>query len=447
MKYNLEKTLKLKIRTSYKDVILYLMSTLVFVFPVLVNGLDGKAAIGFYVGCTSILILKKDIRALSFYFLIIALNYYLLYVPLIPLPITVTSLIRIYPILIIIYEFCMNPKLILDSRMIISFPFVVVWICYFSLNSFMNDLSVPKMLWQSTILLYTVLLQILVIKSNGFRKDLIISLFVAALVFIAVGYFELIQEKTFFYSTWAGIRYRNGIFRVGSMQGDPNTMAMYAVPLLFVFSTQTAKKILGQGLIVVFNFTLVVLVILSGSRTSLIALIFAWGLLYIYRHWKIRRIIVFGVAVLAIFFAPVIFNVLWHIDIASSGQRLKLVFNAINLWKEHYLIGIGFDQYYKLTQWMTMNEYIKQLTEFGLIGIVFYLTYWFRCFIKIFFSRNFYKVKKIQVGDNIYMAAALLSWCINAFSMDSFYHYVAWVFPALILLFGFEGRENGNNRR
>lgn len=429
----------LKIKTKvYKEVFVYIFSTLLFLVPVLVTSSSHVASIGFYLGCLCVLLYKKDIRYLIFYFSIIALNPYLMYVQMYPLSITVTSIIRMFPIAILVCELLIRPNLILDRKIIISFGFLCIWIFYFCMNSYLHNLSVYKILWISTILLYCLLLELLVLQNEKFRNDLLICLFVAAFITALVAYIELINKSTFFYSLWAGERYRNGIFRVGSTQGDPNTMSMYLVPLIFIFSTSKFRNLLGSTFVNICNLLLIILVFVSGSRTSLVALIISFGILLVYKNKKVERILFLLFCILVILMLPVIFDFFTSIDIASTGQRLKLVFDALGLWKNHLFTGIGFDQFYQSTQWMVMNEFVKQLTEFGIIGFTFYLLYWFQCYFRLFFVRKRIKIKTIKSHDNIYLASALTSWCINSCSMDSFYHYIAWIMPALVILFQVE---------
>lgn len=427
-----------------KTVMIYLLSSCIFLVPVLSKGTVEITSVGFYIGCLFILFYSKDLFAFHFYFLIIALNMYLMYVPLKYMHgITVTALINVY------FIFCLGLQIVrhkcylnfrIDKDMGTYFGFCVLSLGIYALNAYINETGMINMLWRMTPLYGSASLMILLYDKPEYINNFLISVIVAAVLYTAVAYYELIVGSTFFYHLWTGgERYRNGILRVGSTLGDPNTLAMYIVPTCFLLLTDYVKRIIGNRLSKVLFILMLLMVLLSGSRTSLLAFILGcavWCLVNFKR--KAKKIALAGIiGVTAV--VPYVITKFFSMDFASSSQRFMLVSMAVTMWKSAPIFGIGMDNFLNITDWMTMNEYAKQLVEFGLFGILVFL-YFFAIQIGYFWrnSRN----SKVDRHDATYMIAALAAFAVNSVSMDSYFHYIMWILPALSLLFCTELLKN-----
>ena len=121
-------------------------------------------------------------------------------------------------------------------------------------------------------------------------------------------------------------------------------------------------------------------------------------------------------------------------DLASSGQRMMLVMKAIKIWIENVFFGIGLDNFVKRTYWMTMNEYARQLVEFGIFGFASYVFFYF-IFVKQFFEYNKRQKNKENKAEGAFLLAALIAFAFNSFSMESYFHYIMWILPPLFFVF------------
>lgn len=440
--------MQIKINKNLIQIVMYLTAGVVFLGLVLSKGTTAEASIGFYIGLLLVLTISKSLYSVQLYFLIISLNMYMLYVPLKYVNgITVTAVVYLYSILLLIYIFIKHKYVYkkLDYFIISLILYIIVSVTMYALISYLDKTSVLEIIWKmSPLYMGTGLALYLHDKPSKFNEFLI-AIICAAILFTAVAYIELVNGKTFFYELWAGRRYRNGILRVGSTLGDPNTLAMYIVPFCFLLRTRKYQSILGKRLSLFLLISMLTLVVLSGSRTSLLAAIFGMGVWWLLNGKSRTKILaVFG-GVAVLLTTPIAFSYFYNYDAASSGQRFMLVRKAIEIWIQHPLTGIGLDQFQKTTYWMTMNEYVKQLVEFGILGFLIYIAYY--CILAIPVMRNMKKFNKTVRKEAAYLISSLAAFAFNSISMDSYFHYIMWIFPPLFLIFYIENIKKQRTNR
>lgn len=421
-------------------IILLITSFLVLV-PSLLMGVNNRVvSLFFYLGLLIILVSIRNVFILLFYFLIIALNMYLMYIPLYTpfnfIHITITSIVylsSIFSLFFLIYKYkkAINKK---NDFFFLFFVYIVASVLIYSINAFLNGNSVLETVWRLSPIYLSLSLVILTKLKKEFQDIFLISLFVASLLFTVVAYIELFQQSTFFYHIWAGgERYRNGIMRVGSTLGDPNTLAMYCVPLIFVILTKKCRDSLGNIKCLLLAILMVILVLLTSSRTSLLALLIGIELwLFFNGNRKTKKLAIF-LFVLIFLLSPIALSLFYKMDLASSGQRVMLVSKAIDIWSDHFFFGIGIDKFYQNISWMTMNEYVKHLVEFGIIGFFLYLSFYL-LFIVFFFKTK--GCSHISVKSDAALAfSALMSFAVNSISMDSYFHYIMWILPVICFMY------------
>lgn len=415
------------------------VSSLIFVIPTLLKGVnDSSTSLFFYAGIAIVLIFTRNIWMLLFYFLIIALNMYLLYVPCMYIGVTVTSVVYLFSIscmllLLIKHRGFLRLKADLFSKYLF-FVFTTVFI--FAFNGYINETGVFSIIWRLSPIYMSLAIVILIKDYKNLQDVFIISIVIAAIIFTGVAFFELFQGSTFFYHLWTneGERYRNGIMRVGSTLGDPNTLAMYIVPIIFLLWTDRCKNILSSRFCRVLSIMMICMIVLSSSRTSLLSLCLGI-ILFLWFSGKSKTqiytlIIIFVTLIVSPFILPQIYN----LDIASSGQRTMLVLLALKMWSNNMLFGIGLDNFMKLTYWMTMNEYVRQLVELGVFAFLEYIAF-YGIFIKEYFTYCKKNVIVTKKRDASLIFAGMIAFAFNSISMESYFHYIMWILPPLCFIF------------
>jgi O-antigen ligase len=128
---------------------------------------------------------------------------------------------------------------------------------------------------------------------------------------------------------------------------------------------------------------------------------------------------------------------------------MRVVAIALVLWRKNPLIGNGSGFFYDASQGFigthitTMNVYVEQLVEYGIIGMMFYIIY-IVYILKV-------PVMSILVKRNINfkaspeIIAAISAWLLISYSLDTFSKILIWVMPAIVLsLLKFEQEDKDN---
>jgi len=438
---NIKKGVKtnIVINRSVKDLLVFLLAGGYYMWNVYVSAVssDAMAFFPFCIGACIIYLWTLDWKALSFYFLMVGMQYYSLQTSVAFLPqFSVYSIIKVYFIILTIYYAIKSKIKKNKSQYMLSVSYAIIWLLYFAVEAAITSTSFNNV-WYSIIIIVGTIFQYMIDENDRYKRYYLISLICSG-IFLAVCFFyELYTGQSVFYMSWAGERYRNGILRVGGFQGDPNAVAMYAVPLIFILLMPLAGKIVSKGVCRMTVALLILVVILSGSRTSQLAMVIGFLIIIYYYHRNIRLIAVF----IGIGFGGIILAFLWNwfynLDTSSSALRIYLDFKAIEIWREsvqNFLFGIGNGNFVKRTYWLTMNEWMRQLTEFGLFGFLLYCMYYIKGIRMIVLKKNGFLYQKKVIGEGIYIIAALLGYAVISFSMDSFSHFASWLFPAMLVV-------------
>lgn len=179
------------------------------------------------------------------------------------------------------------------------------------------------------------------------------------------------------------------------VNNNPNSLGI--VMVIGIFSALNNKKfesyfILYLLLSVVFLYVIV----LCGSRKCLIAgllLLLFWTIIYL-KNQALRdlnlkmlmriALIAIGVILVLAYFKNQFLNTSAFIrisrmfnDDAGNEERLNMYNQALNMWKEHPVFGIGYDQFRVVSdsQRMTHSTYAEILVDTGLLGCGIWLIY------------------------------------------------------------------------
>lgn len=428
---------KRKKETLFTFIVLLIASLLVLV-PALSKGTsDDSVSLFFYLASVMVLVITRNIWILLLYYMILALNMYLMYIPCKFVGVSITTFVYVISILALLlslvkHRFFFKQK----NDTFLKFYFYVIFVVVlYSMNAYIHGTGVGTMIWRLSPVYFSMCMVIALKDYKKLQDIFIVAIIIAISIVTVVAYIELLQGATFFYHLWTGNgeRYRNGIMRVGSTLGDPNTLAMYIVPCVFLLLTNRVKDTVGTKRSLAIVFFMILMVVLTSSRTSLLALILGVGIWFYFNGKSKTRLITIAGIFIIIALLPYFVLKFYNADVASSGQRIMLVFKAIDIWSENKIFGIGLDKFVEGTYWMPMNEYAKQLVEFGILGFLSYLSYYL-IFIQQFF-RGVKTFNKKRRGDAACIFAAVIAFAINSLSMDSYFHYIMWILPPLCFIF------------
>lgn len=226
-----------------------------------------------------------------------------------------------------------------------------------------------------------------------------------------------------FYTIFFGVAIRSSGVYVTTMgiNNNPNTLGLIMVMGIFAgIIHKFYAKHYYLSLITVLLFTYVI--ILSGSRKCFfcgLALIAFWFLVDLSRKIKERRTsvivqlaVVFALAVFVVnrygmvFMNSSMFERLQGASIQSSTEdRVGLYQDAINLWKNNPVFGIGFGQFEKSGSHLSHSHssYAEILSCTGILGIFIWFIGLFQCVRR---SMKKYRMQKLGQGfegiENVY---------------------------------------------
>lgn len=356
--------------------------------------------------------------------------------------VTLTGIIKVYFIAML---FITLVKRKTHNKMYIGYLFVGVWLLYFALNSFINQTGMWSTIYSISFPMIVCIVMQAVAQRNDKYKLQIISGVIAGFIFLCLcGYLELLIGKTFFYSGWTGAeRYRLGILRVGSTVSDPNFLALTELFVICIINVPFIRRVLGNRL----SLLLIILgsasIVLTFSRTGIIALVTAAVLMGANKH---KNYIVVLLPLLSIAAVPVIGLILGSVDtldVNSAISRNRIVDVAMQLWKNNPLFGNGNNSFVNISQTYignqrsTMNEYVGQLVNYGVIGLGFFISYFVllmkRC------VGGFEKL--ISNKSAICYFSAIITWLLMSYSLDTYYKILIWILPSLVI--SIESLERG----
>ena len=415
-----------------KCIEIYVVATLFVLVPACLAPLGWIASIGFLIGCALVLASFRDSNALLFYFIILLLNNSIVETYIVGTGYTITSLIYLYSLILFIWELRFVGA---RRKILIATSFIVLWIIYRMAIAHIYSNGAMSALWGAAPLSICITSQILIKRKEKYKAHLLVSLYVAILLMCITGYVELIIGRTFFYSLWKGAFYRFGILRVGSTVADANFLCLIEVPALFIFGANLYKQLIGKRRIQILSIALVVQIVLTFSRTGILALI-ACYVIYKLTTKKYLFLIAAPLVLLSAAILPIIMELVLKMDVESTNSRMRIVTVAIQYWLQNPIVGHGPNAFYNNSmafvgsQITTMNVYVEQLVCYGAIGLAFYILY------AIFLLKrpiiSILTLEKSNVSGLI--MASLCAWLIISYSLDTFTKIYFWIIPAVEMI-------------
>lgn len=430
--------MKLRFSKSLISLLIYLMAGVLFLNPLLKYGTTEISSVGFICGVFLVVLTRRNIFSLYCYFFIVMCNIHMSYVPMIYLNgLTVNGFIKIIVIVGIMCSAFLTKgfKKYIGNQDIRTYLLWILAAIFINIiNAVVFKSGATSMLLRLDPIYFSVLVIIAIGKDDRNLDEIMIAIIASAILFTVVAYIELIQDKTFFYSIWTGEeRYRNGILRVGSTLEDSNILGLFLLPSIFIICTNKVKKLIGKNLSYVLVILMIIMLLLTSSRMSLIAFLIAMiVLLYLQEKSNKRLLGLFG-GFIGICMIPAFLNRLNTYEVASTGQRFYLVKKAITFWLQKPVFGIGMSEFQRRTTWLTMNEFVRQLVEFGIFAVVIYCLFYI-LFLHLF-SKKTYMFDLSRKHDASCILAAIIAFMINSLTLDTYYYYILWVLPALALYF------------
>lgn len=330
-----------------------------------------------------------------------------------------------------------------SKKVVIPFALLFLWVLYRILNGMITgSSSIISSFWACAPLLLCMVLQYYESRFRNYGNELFISVIVGGSLVVLVGYYELFTTHTFFYSLWKYDVYRYGVLRAGSTLADPNFMSMVDIMFLCLLFTKTAKSVFGKKFLTIFKILTIIQIVLSFSRTAIIALA-ACCLMHIVLKKRGRFLLFIPLIVATSLFLPVAMERLlsWGDTnmLVSTFSRLQVVQAAVDFWKTSPLLGLGSGAFINNSERLvgtanvnTMNTFVQILVEYGIIGIVIYILYYYFMIKTVLCYRN--KSSKAYSKSYIVYVIALFGWLIMSFSLDAFQLVGFWIFPTLIMV-------------
>lgn len=434
-------------RMIFNSTALYLISIL-FMFLVAISLRNGLLVFIVFLICSFIIVLKdKTFESLSPFFIALLMNNTLVEYEIgIFNNITLTGLIKLYFLIFFIISIIKYRR---NKKMLIGYGFFVLWSIYFAFNAALNHTGIGSTLFSLFFPMIVCLVMQYIIMKNEKYKILLISGILSGFVFLCLcGYLELLVGKTFFYSIWTGAeRYRFGVLRVGSTVSDPNFLSLIEVFTICFFSIPFIKRQIGKRLCNFLIFLGSLSIVLTFSRTGIISLIIVSVLMTSNKH---KKYVVIWLPLLAMIAVPMISIILGSVDsvdVNSYISRNRVVEAAMTMWRNNPLLGNGNNSFYTVSQSYlgnqrsTMNEYVGELVNYGIIGLVFFVSYY-----GLLFNRCVGGFRKLLTNKNsIYYFAIIVSWLLMSYSLDTYYKILIWVLPSVVISVESLSREGNNN--
>ncbi len=352
--------------------------------------------------------------------------------------ITVTGLIKIFFLIWFIISFRRFRK----KDAVISLSFFLVWVVYFFINSLLNHVNgavdvVLTVFFPMTICLMT---QKCACDNDKCFDNAFLSGIVAALVnMVFIGFLELIINKTFFYSAWTGSeRYRYGIIRIGTTTSDPNFACLTELFIIILINSPVFSQKMKKDKRYILTILVIAQILLLSSRTGLVSLAIV---IFIFLFKYNRNISIISLPILGVVTVELVKYIsksLSTVNSESYSSRMRILELALDMWRKKPIIGTGYRGFYNLSSGLlgltrsTMNEYVSQLVNYGIIGLVLYLSFLLLVIRKTSISINNILMK--EKSEEAYFFAAIVVWIIMGFSLDIFSKMLIWFIPALYII-------------
>ncbi len=290
---------------------------------------------------------------------------------------------------------------------------------------------------------YLSILFIIPFFEDTFKKKLFSLLLFDGLVVVFFGFLQY-----FFYSdirSLVSIGWDDHMYRLFSTFYDPNFAGAFLVLYLFFASGFLYKAITSKDMKKLYIFGSIIgltilAILLTFSRSALLMLFFGGSLLLILL--KQKKIILGGIALIILYF--IVVSPRFYIEntnlfrAASTGARLGSYNNAITIYQNSPILGVGFNTYRYAQQEYGFrkevpkypsnadagvdNSFLFVLATTGIIGFAAFLIMW----ANILRNVVVYFRKRHDIWAAIFIASAC-GLFVNAFFINSLF------FPAIVL--------------
>lgn len=413
--------------------IMYLIAGLMIVIPACITRKSAISSIGFFVAVIWILIKSKNLFAISVFCLLMKFNANLCEIPIIGLNIT------LMPLVILVFVVSLIRIRIKTIKLNRKNMFLMFWGIYIVFNNAINGtFDINSVLSQLVNILIAIYFLKVVERKGDFREHLLSGVMAAVSLIVLVGIVEIVIRKTFFYSLWrGGESIRFGMIRPGSTLADPNFMAIIVCGFLFFWKSESVYEIIGKQWSSVMFFLSLVVIVASGSRTTYLILALCVLMLFLCKK-KTRIIFALPILIMIVLILPAVLNQLFFsTSDASTSARMRIVLTALEVWKTNKVLGLGYGAFSVRSVTLTgqyfdtMNTYVQQLLDYGLIGLSFYLIYGMLLILPNIMGIIVGPKNKEFRRERSLLLASIVAWFGISLSLDTYTLVLFWIYPAL----------------
>jgi O-antigen ligase len=257
---------------------------------------------------------------------------------------------------------------------------------------------------------------------NGFIKIFKSFLIADGVIVLFIGFLQF-----FFYPSLRDLFYQGWdehLYRMFSSFLDPNFVGAFFVLYLIFIAGFLFANLKNRKAITFYSLLLVVTLVaifLTYSRSALIMLVVSGITFFILKQKKKFILLLLGILTLFIVVLSPFFYI-ENLDLFrfnSSLSRLSDIGNAITIFKDHPLIGVGFNSYrYAQIHYHfvnpnslfpshsaagTDNSFVFILATTGVIGLITYFYLWYQLLKKAKLTKNKYPVVFISSVIGIFV--------------------------------------------
>lgn len=290
---------------------------------------------------------------------------------------------------------------------------------------------------------YSSIIFIVPMFDNSFKKIIIRLLIFIGVLIIILGYIQYLfypNLRNLYYLGWD-----EHLYRLFSTFLDPNFAGAFFV-LYFLFALNILIDLLKKQarifslFVGIISFFTLVAIFLTYSRSALLMLIIGLFIFLFLKTKKTFAILIIVVFLLATTLLPKAYKTEGtnFFRIASSEARLDSAKQAIEIFKESPIFGVGFNAYryaknrhgFTFGMWGkshgdagTDNSFLFLLATTGIAGFVAYLYMWF-------------KILKINIRSKLLIVSSIALFIDSLFVNSLFYSFLMFWIWTLVGLYG-----------
>jgi hypothetical protein len=229
------------------------------------------------------------------------------------------------------------------------------------------------------------------------------------------------------------VRYR------GVLQ-DPNELALavgIGLPLAFAFAQLPGRKLPRRALTLITLGLVVMCAIFTRSRGGQLVFLAVLAAYFVQRFGR-RGLLVGGVLALPL----LLLGGRSGADAsASTKERIDCWYEALMMWKEHPLTGVGFGQFGEYHYLTAHNSYMLALAELGFVGLlIFSAIIYVSLKVPLTLLRRVGARETVAAGPGAaavfepWAMALVAAWSgllVGIFFLSFAYHYVLWIYIGL----------------